>query len=559
MSKHLIIACVALLMAMMAVPMAASTASSTISPSPEASRSRWSRTSAPNTVDDSQTPTDRQIAIGRAMWESGQVKKAETIFMEALNRSQDMSDKVNATNTLAEFYCAVGKLEKAVAAYSSLLASATVEGDTATLISIYSGLGATFSYNGQYVRAMKSYRTAEMMLETQPDTAALADILKGMAITLNAAGDVREALTLIRKARSITPESDLERITEILNVENRIEARMGDYETAYRSISEYSRLRRLLRDRQADDIINSYGNAETEETRFRLAAAEGMRQAISEEQDAERRMALTAAFVMCILLLVLVSTLAIIIRRTTIRREKENNLRQKMQDQERVLHIVSHDSTNQFNTLLGFADVLVQRASKNGGDDEIFAKHIYSSAQTLYQMMSNLLAWSMSQTQMRSKPTVLNVADGLEPVFCSMQIVAADKEIEVRNSIDKRTQAFCDPSHLVIIVRNLINNAIKFTRHGGLVEVTASSYGNKTMIVVTDNGIGMTPEMVERFNCDEMLTSTQGTEREKGNGIGLTICRDLAKTNGGNLIAEPRRKVGTSITLVLPARETTKR
>lgn len=551
MSKYLPLAILALFMTLVAQTAAAEATS--------AASAQRSRRAARSIVDDTQTPTDRQIAIGRAMWDSGQSKKAESIFIEALKRAQDSQDRINATDMLAEFYCAEHKPDKAIASYDALLSKAKADGDTATLIRTYTGLGQTFTRNGEYVRAIKSYRTAEAMLACWPDTAALADVLRGMATTLNMAGDVREALNLICRARHMTPESDLDRITEILAVEQRIEARMGDYESAYRTMSEYSRLRRLLRDREADDIISSYGNLETEETRFRLAAAEGMNQAINEEQESERRMALTAASVMCILLLVMLSTLAIMIRRTTLKREKENNLKQKMQDQERVLHIVSHDATNQFNTLLGFADVLVQRASKNGGDDEIFAKHIYTSAQTLFQMTSNLLAWSMSQTQMRAKPMLLNIADGLESVFCAMRIVAADKEIDICDSMDGDAQVFCDPSHLTIIVRNLINNAIKFTRHGGRIEVSTARHGDKAMIVVTDNGVGMTPEMIERFNRDEKLASTQGTEREKGNGIGLTICRDLAKANGGNVIAEPRRKVGTSMTLVLPAKETTKR
>lgn len=525
---------------------------------PEMSRERMrDRIELDATVQDlsgkSQTPTDRQIAIGRMMWDNGQDDKAEELFHEALNKAQSMNDRRNATDVLAEFYRWKGQYDRAVKAYESLHGEAERTQDFRTMIHAYAGLGNTFADAKDFVRAIKFYGDAEDLLDVNPDTAAMADVLTGKANTLLKGGDVREALRLIKLARNMTSEDDLDRITVILRVESNIEAELKDFETAYATMNEYSRLRRKLRDREADNLMSNNGYGETEEMRYRLAEAEGVREAVGGEQEAERKMAFMASFVLCILLLVTLSGLAIVIRRMLLNRAKEREMRLQVKEADRVLHIVGHDATNQFNTLLGFASILVDRTSKVGGDEEMFAKRIYSSAQTLYQMTSNLLTWSKSKTQMKPKRCPTVVSKSLEEVLQAMRVVAGDKEITIDNKISDDIVAYCDPSHLAIIVRNLVGNSIKFTKHYGKVTLSSTTYGGKLLILVEDDGIGMSVEDIAKFNRDETLTSTQGTDNEKGNGIGLTICRELAKANGGDLIIEPGRKKGTAITLVLPS------
>ena len=186
----------------------------------------------------SQTPTDRQIAIGRIMWESGQDSKAEVLFHEAMNRAQSADDKVKAADMLAEFYRSGGEHGKAIRTYEPLLREAISHKDTATMIHVYGGIGATYADEKQFVKSIKSYRTAEELLSQRPDTAVMADIMSGMANTLFVAGDVREALSLIKRARSMTSESDLDRITVILLAESKIEAKLGDFEAAYMTMNE---------------------------------------------------------------------------------------------------------------------------------------------------------------------------------------------------------------------------------------------------------------------------------------------------------------------------------
>ena len=126
-------------------------------------------------------------------------------------------------------------------------------------------------------------------------------------------------------------------------------------------------------------------------------------------------------------------------------------------------------------------------------------------------------------------------------------LVLTDRRL--RNMMD--IKVFVDASHLEIILRNIISNAVKFTQRGGHVVVRASVYSKHAAVSVDDDGMGMSQEDVARFNKEQDLVPNAGTNNEHGNGIGLAICRDLVRNNGGSIVVEPGRLCGTSVTVLL--------
>lgn len=508
-------------------------------------------------VADSQTPAERQIAIGRILWQAGQAAKAEKLFLDAHRRAQTLADLEKATDVLAEFYQTCGENAKAVRIYDTLLSEAADKDDTATLIHVYDGVGRAYDSGRQYFKAIKSYRQAEAMLRLRPDSLAEASVCAGMARTLLVAGDVLEAKRLILRARGLLRPDNMPAMASVLDTEAKIEATLGEYQTAYETMASSANITSQLRESEIKQMLNSTNPvyaSQNEETRTQFAKEVDSLRAVANENDEARRMAFMASFVLCLLLALALTSFAIVIRRLQMYRRKEAEMEQMVKDSDRVMHIVAHDATNQFNTLLGFAEVLVERTRKRGGDEEVFCRHIYTSAQLLFQMTSNLLTWSKTKSQLKPKQDMVPVCECLQGVLESATLVADEKEIAIRNTISEDAAVYVDPSHLVIIVRNLLSNAIKFTHHGGTVTLSSATYGEKATIVVEDDGIGMTPEDVSLFNQDQQLQTTEGTNNEKGNGIGLTICRDLARSNRGDIIVEPGRKRGTSVTVVLMAR-----
>ncbi|MDZ7777048.1 MAG: ATP-binding protein [Bacteroidales bacterium] len=101
-------------------------------------------------------------------------------------------------------------------------------------------------------------------------------------------------------------------------------------------------------------------------------------------------------------------------------------------------------------------------------------------------------------------------------------------------------------------MRNLISNAIKFTRQGGEIKISAEKSAKEILVSVSDNGIGIAPGRIEKlFRIDEN-DSTPGTNKEKGTGLGLILCKEFVEKHGGRIWVESVENKGTVFTFTLP-------
>jgi len=172
-----------------------------------------------------------------------------------------------------------------------------------------------------------------------------------------------------------------------------------------------------------------------------------------------------------------------------------------------------------------------------------------------YDCLENLLAWSAGQVWgMKTEIVTLNVRDISEESSLPLGSLAARKDVSIENRIPAHAKVRGDKQQLTAIFRNLMSNAIKFTPSGGWVEATAESIGREWKITVTDNGVGMEAERArELFTVANQPTSTTpGTDREKGLGLGLQICRDFVTEQHGRIWAESTPGTGTRIHFTLP-------
>jgi signal transduction histidine kinase len=107
------------------------------------------------------------------------------------------------------------------------------------------------------------------------------------------------------------------------------------------------------------------------------------------------------------------------------------------------------------------------------------------------------------------------------------------------------------------IIRNLISNGIKFTKEGGSITVsnTYDNTNNFIVVCISDTGIGMSKELIEKlFRIDVKITS-QGTANEKGTGLGLIICKEFAEMNGGKIWVESQPGLGSKFYFSLPVKK----
>jgi signal transduction histidine kinase len=164
------------------------------------------------------------------------------------------------------------------------------------------------------------------------------------------------------------------------------------------------------------------------------------------------------------------------------------------------------------------------------------------------------LEWARSQTgKILFKPVPIKLSELFNDEFSILNEMAMEKSIDLRNSFDDNLTISADLNMIKTILRNLITNAIKFTRKNGIVEVKAIIVNNQAEISVADNGIGMTDEtMAKLFRLDGNL-STKGTENEKGTGLGLFLCKEFVEKHGGKIWVESEYGKGSVFKFVIPS------
>lgn len=167
--------------------------------------------------------------------------------------------------------------------------------------------------------------------------------------------------------------------------------------------------------------------------------------------------------------------------------------------------------------------------------------------------MSNLLIWASSQLNGAVVVPVLLAVDelvrGVLELFAQQ---AKEKNVLLRMEMGSSLVGYADKDMTQVVVRNLVSNAIKFSSSGGVVTVNGCQKAAEIEIVVTDNGIGMHEDALERIRRKESFTSF-GTNREKGTGLGILLCHEFAEANNGRFFVESEWGKGSRCYFTIPA------
>ncbi len=219
-------------------------------------------------------------------------------------------------------------------------------------------------------------------------------------------------------------------------------------------------------------------------------------------------------------------------------------------EKDKLFSIVSHDFRGPLATLHNSLELLTEEDLTKEEEEEIKSEMLTQLRYTS-SMLDNVLTWSRSQIKnIEPQFKGLNVHNEVHKVIMSVSGLTAYKEISVDNAVDENLLVFSDQEMLQVILRNLINNAIKFTPPQGRITIDATIKDNNIIISVEDNGIGMSSDQVSRlftFN----VSSTYGTNREKGMGLGLYIVQDLLEKLDGNIQVKSAKDLGTTFYITL--------
>ncbi len=234
------------------------------------------------------------------------------------------------------------------------------------------------------------------------------------------------------------------------------------------------------------------------------------------------------------------------------RQNKE--LSQAISSKDRLFSIIGHDLRNPFQTILGFSELLNENIHRYDKTKvQKFARQINTATEQTLHLLNNLLHWAQLQrNQVRHLPERLNLTSVLEDILTFGYGLSEEKNIHIDNRVPSDLMVMADVEMLKTILRNLVGNAVKFTKPGGRITLTAQPQPDEIIVCVEDNGIGMNKDQISNLFSSSTVVSKPGTSNEEGTGLGLMLCKEFVEMQGGKIWVESTEGEGSRIFFSIP-------
>lgn len=234
--------------------------------------------------------------------------------------------------------------------------------------------------------------------------------------------------------------------------------------------------------------------------------------------------------------------------------EQRNELEKSNQLKNTLFSIIAHDLRGPYGTVLNGMELLRdhERFLDAHERQELLSK-ILSTGRNLQDLFEDLLQWANLQMQgEKPSPSPVFIRDALEHAVTLLAPAMTAKAIQARVLAEDTLLTFVDPRMLDTVLRNLLANAIKFSHRGGEIRLRAEATGEGVKVTVADDGIGLDPRTRDKLFNIGVKSSTPGTEKEPGTGLGLIICQELLTLHRSRCEVTSQPGQGAAFHFVLP-------
>ncbi len=222
------------------------------------------------------------------------------------------------------------------------------------------------------------------------------------------------------------------------------------------------------------------------------------------------------------------------------------DIEKSQQHRSLIYSIIAHDLKSPLAILLGMSEVLLQKNENKRDNKEKIIKSIYESSKSLNSLLDNLLEWAnMHSGNLAVNSSSFSLKSKIDEVEELLNELYTAKRIRFINKVNNNIYPEADSNMISTILRNIISNSIKFTFEGGEIIIDAKPVNEMIELSIRDTGIGISNEYLEKMFSGETKYITDGTNSEKGSGLGLILCKDFIEANGGRIWAESELNKGS--------------
>ena len=525
------------------------------------------------------------LYIGQALKAKGSYEQSVDHLFQSMQQKKQIGERVTVLEgLLGSVYGRIGDMEKSSMYFHRALEAD--EEDWYLTLNFANNFGEAFYQNDFYDSAYYYFSKARKlakeanssyfykffqgnlgMVNLELGNLDSAEVqLKEVIALLENSADIRQAFQIFL-ARVYHEKNQLDKAIDIVN-QVIDEATLSDYKEQIRD--GYELLSELLEEKGnykgSLEAYRRYVEAENNikdiETVRRIGDMQtefevGQKQVEVDLLTAEKRNQQLIILGVGLLALVFI-ILAIIIYRFYQSKAKINaQLERLNQTKDKFFSIISHDLRGPVSSFMGISRMIKFLVESKETDQLLeVADDIDESVDRLSALLDNLLNWAMQQQgHFPNIPEKVNLEELSEDLVRTLNTMAKGKQITLEHSVSSEINLWADRNTTMTILRNLVNNALKFTPEGGRVSIDAYQSNGVAQIKVSDTGVGIPKEKLKKLFQLEDKKSTYGTSGEKGLGLGLQLVYEFVEMNQGSLNVESEEGKGTTFTIMLPTYE----
>ncbi|MDD3907509.1 MAG: PAS domain S-box protein [Bacteroidales bacterium] len=233
----------------------------------------------------------------------------------------------------------------------------------------------------------------------------------------------------------------------------------------------------------------------------------------------------------------------------------EEQLQELLVTKDKLFSIISHDLRGPIGSFMQIIELLTSDLQVNPDMQADLLNELKDMSKNTFYLLENLLNWSRSQrSDIVYNPRSIIINELINDNISLLSPAAGQKSIRIQFESQAKQAVFADFDMINLVIRNLLSNAIKFTRTGGLITITISEKNGFIETTVEDNGVGIPQEIADKLFTDNQFHTTYGTNNEKGSGLGLVLCKDFVRRNGGSISVESILEKGSKFIFTVPVK-----
>lgn len=515
-----------------------------------------------------------EINLGNVSSEMGRLSDAEKHYQNAYTIYNELGladDECGALNNIGGILYDKAQYDSALTYFFQVMEKLDPDSLSSAvqlniLSGVYNNTALAYTELGEQVLALDYFKRGLGLALKADDEYNVSSVYINLGSLFGEMGKLDSALFYLHRALQIADNRGFRSVTlDTFEELAKLHAGIGSYAPAYNWQVRYDTLyKSMFNERQSDQISRLRAMYEQEISEKEISQLQ------SESQVQKMLNKVFIIFIVVIVGLVIIIAVNLKSKKRTNQMLAERNLQisnaiQKLSESEtelqklnmskdRIFSVVAHDLRNPVAAVTGFSELLYDNFDQFPVETQKeYLLQILQGTQRIQNLLENLLIWARAQMKaVKYEPESLKVKGLVNDCVKEMKANLDHKKVDCLVNIDQKCVVFADKAMIHTVLRNLIINAIKFSFPGGKIRIT-SKFAEKTCsISVSDEGIGIQPEIQEKLLSSNEVVSTPGTTGESGSGLGLVICKEFMERNKGEIRVESEPGNGSSFIIELP-------